>query len=192
MNASPAELGGLLLVLEPRPQVQSAPAQEPELRPEVQEPNGPDSATVRASIIQAVNAVSAAESRAFYWLDPTILESVFQGEYLRIERIALDGAKRNKQFRNCRREGIEFHNIDVDERARRATADVTAHWNCAYYSVESGNCDAQYESINVVRQTLYMEQETLGWMVSNIDFDENNAKSNIVACTGDWPANVQR
>jgi len=158
----------------------------------VDEPDITDSATVKANIITAIEFAAFQDIKARYWLDPAMLESVYQGEYLRISLASLDSSKRDRQFEECKIVSREFHYFDINENTGRAKIDMTEQWNCATYSVENGDCVAQYESASPLRQTVFMERSTSGWMLSNVKFDGSENEGEWVACTNEWPANIQR
>ena len=202
-----AAIGGVLLVSgitlfaipPPAPQVDDQQGaveiqqlQKPEVQPEVQEPYGTDDATVRARIVSAIGFAAREELRARWWLDLSVLETIYQGEYLRHARSTIDNRKRNNEFVYCLVPTREIHNINIDEGGRRATVDMTETWNFSVYSVESGDCLGQYDSASAQRQTVFLEQRTSGWMIDNVSFDSNNPETSIVACTEAWPANQKR
>lgn len=166
--------------------------QNPDISPGAQGSDDTDNATVRANISTAIQFAAFQDIKARYWLDPTMLESVYQGEYLRISLANLDSSKRDKQFEDCKVVNREFHYFDISEGGNRAKVDMTEHWNCAIYSVESGDCVAQYDSASALRQTVFMERNASGWMLNNVEFAGPENEDGWVSCTDEWPANIQR
>lgn len=140
------------------------------------------------SIKLAIENASKHEVRAKRYFDKTTLEMYYEGEALRSVLAAIKLLEKYGEFRDCKI-GRQYHNIDKIE--RQAVIDMTENWNCASYSVESGNCLAQYASTINIRQTVLLKLRAYGWMVNTIKLAEDNKRGEFVKCTNSWPANIK-
>ena len=153
--------------------------------------NAGDERTVRTAVEAAVANASLQEARARYWLDATILEGVAESGYLRSIVAEVENKKRNQEFDECRIESRDIHDFAVDPNGNRATVDMTESWNCAAYSVRTGDCLAQYSAPHAARQTVLLQRRTAGWVITDVAFPNPGTAVDYVTCK-DWPSKNKR
>ena len=142
------------------------------------------------SIKLAIENASQHEVRAKRYFDTTTLKMYYEGEALRSVQAAINLLEQYGEFRECKIRR-QYHNIDIDKSERQAEIDMTEDWNCASYSVENGNCLAQYASTVIIRQAVLLKLRASGWMVNNIKFADANKREKFVKCTKSWPTNIK-
>ncbi len=142
------------------------------------------------SIKLTIEKASQHEVRAKRTFNTTTLKMFYEGEALRSVLAAIKFLEKYGEFRECK-VSRQYHNIDIDKRKRQADIDMTEAWNCASYSVENGNCLAQYASTINSRETVLLKLRASGWMVNTIKFAEANKREKFVKCTKSWPANIK-
>ncbi len=147
------------------------------------------------SIKQAIEHASVQEIRAKRLLNSKTLESYYEGEALRSLQTTIKLLKEFGEFRECNISRRQYHDIDIDKNKRQAIIDMSEDWNCASYSVENGNCLAQYASTINIRQTVILKLRTsirtTKWMVNTIKLAETNKREKFAKCTKSWPAYIK-
>ena len=142
------------------------------------------------SIKLAIENASQHEVRAKRYFDTTTLKMYYEGEALRSVQAAINFLEQYGEFRECKIRR-QYHNLDIEKSERQAEIDMTEDWNCASYSVENGNCLAQYASTVNIRQAVLLKLRASGWMVNTIKFADANKREKFVKCTKSWPTNIK-
>ncbi|UFS61380.1 hypothetical protein LOH54_06865 [Sulfurimonas sp. HSL-3221] len=143
------------------------------------------------NIRQAIKYASTWEISAKRHLDISILEGYYVGEALKNQKFIIGEFKRQGLFPVCEVNNRKFHNVNFLEDKDLAYVDVTEVWNCAYYSIDSGNCANQYEQADTIRQTIILRLKESGWMISAVNFNPSNVESSMVPCKNIWPSNIK-
>jgi hypothetical protein len=143
------------------------------------------------SIKEAIENASLQEIRAKRYLKPITLELYYEGEALRSMLATINSLKQFGEFRECKISRRQYDSIDINKSERQAIIDMAEDWNCASYSVENGNCLAQYASTINIQQTVILKLRASKWMVNTIKLAETNKGMEFVKCTNSWPANIK-
>jgi hypothetical protein len=133
----------------------------------------------KADIIAAIRTADNIEAQAMAFLDTSILARAYTGEALRNEVNEVERLMSNGVYRVSELKDQQVGTIQTD--ASSAEVELTETWSSVYYWIENREC-AWQEPSHPMPQTMRLQRQENGWMVSSILFDIKASTPEQVKC----------